>query len=268
MRDCSWKSLVTFLRSLASSFPPNVLHFLNFPITGNFGGSVLCGQVSNATAGWCPGKDSKQLVLQRLEKYAFARLEHWSGLPFPPAGDLPDPGIEPTSPALAGGFFTTEPPGKLSSTSRWRVKNLFLLWHLKTHWFFGENRSKRPLLQGEKQGTISGWKFKPLSVLLGEREERLTQNQPQVGGGVWEQEQKYWERPTSETHRTCPRLKQKQGVRDPALTPMSLAPKSKLWEYPLGRGADMLGWLKRWGWSRNTEKYRNTEKPSDTWSPL
>ena len=40
----------------------------------------------------------------------FSRQEDWSGLPFPPAGDLPDPGIEPaslTSPALAGGFFTT-----------------------------------------------------------------------------------------------------------------------------------------------------------------
>ena len=32
------------------------------------------------------------------------------GLPFPPQGDLPDPGIEPASPTLAGGFFTTEPP--------------------------------------------------------------------------------------------------------------------------------------------------------------
>ena len=40
----------------------------------------------------------------------FSRQEYWSGLPFPPAGDLPNPGIEPTfltSPALAGGFFTT-----------------------------------------------------------------------------------------------------------------------------------------------------------------
>ena len=35
-----------------------------------------------------------------------------SGLPFPSPGDLPDPGITPASPALAGGFFTTEPPGK------------------------------------------------------------------------------------------------------------------------------------------------------------
>ena len=35
-----------------------------------------------------------------------------SGLPCPPPGDLPDPGIKATSPALAGGCFTTEPPGK------------------------------------------------------------------------------------------------------------------------------------------------------------
>ena len=34
------------------------------------------------------------------------------GLPFPPPGDLPDPGIEPASPELAGGFFFTETPGK------------------------------------------------------------------------------------------------------------------------------------------------------------
>ena len=40
----------------------------------------------------------------------FSRQEYWSGLPCPPAGDLPDPGIEPTSlmsPALAGRFFIT-----------------------------------------------------------------------------------------------------------------------------------------------------------------
>ena len=46
----------------------------------------------------------------------FSRQEYWSGLPTP--GDLPDPRIEPMSPAasaLAGGFFTTEPPGKPST---------------------------------------------------------------------------------------------------------------------------------------------------------
>jgi len=41
----------------------------------------------------------------------FPRQEHWSGLLFPFPGDLPHPGIEPRSPALAGGFFTTEPSG-------------------------------------------------------------------------------------------------------------------------------------------------------------
>ena len=34
-------------------------------------------------------------------------------MPFPPPGDLPDPGIEPASSALAGGFFTPEPAGEL-----------------------------------------------------------------------------------------------------------------------------------------------------------
>jgi len=38
------------------------------------------------------------------------RQKYWSGLPFSSPKDLPDPGIKPASPALAGGFFTTEPP--------------------------------------------------------------------------------------------------------------------------------------------------------------
>ena len=47
-----------------------------------------------------------------------SRQEYWSGLPFPPPGDLPDSGIEPTSLAshvsyIAGRFFTSTPPGKL-----------------------------------------------------------------------------------------------------------------------------------------------------------
>ena len=45
----------------------------------------------------------------------FSRQENWSGWPFPLSGDLPDPGIKPTSPTSpprAGLFFTTEPPGK------------------------------------------------------------------------------------------------------------------------------------------------------------
>ena len=45
----------------------------------------------------------------------FSSQEYWSGLPFPTPGNVPDTGTEPislVSPALAGRFFTTEPPGK------------------------------------------------------------------------------------------------------------------------------------------------------------
>ena len=42
----------------------------------------------------------------------FPRQEYWSRLPFPSPGDLPGPGMEHASPALAGGFFTAEPSGK------------------------------------------------------------------------------------------------------------------------------------------------------------
>ena len=42
----------------------------------------------------------------------FPRQEYWSVLPFPSPGDLPNSGTEPVSPALAGGFLTTEPPEK------------------------------------------------------------------------------------------------------------------------------------------------------------
>ena len=45
----------------------------------------------------------------------FLRQEYWDGLTFPPAGDLPQPGIKmssPVFPALASRFFTTEPLGK------------------------------------------------------------------------------------------------------------------------------------------------------------
>ena len=56
----------------------------------------------------------------------FSRQEYQSGLPFPSLGDLHDPGMKPSSPALAGGFFTTEPSGKPHGTF-----NVFpCLWYL------------------------------------------------------------------------------------------------------------------------------------------
>ena len=61
----------------------------------------------------------------------FSGQEYWSGLPCPSPGDLPDPEIKPTSPALAGGFFVTAPQG----LHTWFLKYWFtavsgLLWSL------------------------------------------------------------------------------------------------------------------------------------------
>ena len=52
------------------------------------------------------------VVCQTPLSMEFPRQEYCSGLPLPSPGDLPNPGIKPLSPALAGGFFTAEPPGK------------------------------------------------------------------------------------------------------------------------------------------------------------
>ena len=57
----------------------------------------------------------------------FYRQEYWSGLPFLSPGDLPDPGIRPGSPALAGGCFTPEPPGKVCLGIKRLFKRLILI---------------------------------------------------------------------------------------------------------------------------------------------
>ena len=72
-----------------------------------------------------------KLLLSRIQLFAtactvayqapasmgFSRQEYWSGLPLPSPGDLPDPGIEPGSPALEADALTSEPPGKPRSTT-------------------------------------------------------------------------------------------------------------------------------------------------------
>ena len=49
----------------------------------------------------------------------FSRQEYWSGLPFPSPGVLPDPRIEPGSPALQADSLPSEPPGKLLPFTTW-----------------------------------------------------------------------------------------------------------------------------------------------------
>ena len=76
----------------------------------------------------------------------FFSQEYWSGLSFLPPGDLPDPGIEPVSPAsptLADGFLTTVPPGKPQNS------------HLHNHkmkYIFPQKRSQK-----EKKMLVFYW---------------------------------------------------------------------------------------------------------------
>ena len=56
------------------------------------------------------------VAYQAAPSMGFSRQEYWSGLPFPSPGDLPNPGIEPGSPALQTDVLLSEPPGKKSSS--------------------------------------------------------------------------------------------------------------------------------------------------------
>ena len=59
----------------------------------------------------CPWTAARQAPLSM----GFLRQEYWSELPFPPSGDLPDPGIKPTPPALQVNSLPAEPSGNTSS---------------------------------------------------------------------------------------------------------------------------------------------------------
>ena len=75
----------------------------------------LCMCVCSATSVVSNSMTPCPAARQAPPSMGFSRQEYWSGLPCPAPGDLPDLGIEtvsPVCPALAGGFFTAEPPGK------------------------------------------------------------------------------------------------------------------------------------------------------------
>ena len=63
---------------------------------------------------------------QAPQSMGFSRQEYWNGLPFSSPGGLPDPRIESKFPALAGEFFTTEPPGKPRCLQN--IIIFFLIW--------------------------------------------------------------------------------------------------------------------------------------------
>ena len=67
-------------------------------------------------------------ALQAPLSMEFPKQEYWSKLPFAPPGDLLDPETERTSPALAGRFFTAEPPGKPIIFRWWLLISAFYLF--------------------------------------------------------------------------------------------------------------------------------------------
>ena len=77
--------------------------------------------------------------------HGFSRQEYWSGLPFPSAGDLPNPAIKPKSPALQADSLPAEPPGKPEL-------GLFL-FYLD---FFGGSAGKESACNAGDLGSIPG----------------------------------------------------------------------------------------------------------------
>ena len=78
--------------------------------------SALCSVISNSAT-------PLTVACQAPLSMGFSRKEYWSGLPFPPPGDLSHPQTECMSPALAGIFFTTELPGKPEWPSKKSTNN-------------------------------------------------------------------------------------------------------------------------------------------------
>ena len=100
-------------------------YFLSLGQLGSDNIWVGCMRECSVTQSWPTLWTPWTVAHQAPLSMGFPRQESWSGLPFPIPGDLPDPGIEPVSPAVAGGFFTTKPPRKLHL----RVLLLLLLSH-------------------------------------------------------------------------------------------------------------------------------------------
>ena len=85
----------------------------------------VCPVISDSVTPWT-------VALQAPLSMEFPRQEHWTGLLSSSRRGLPDPGFEPMSPALAGRFFTTKPPGKpmeyYSAMKRNKFESVLVSW--------------------------------------------------------------------------------------------------------------------------------------------
>ena len=81
------------------------------------------------------------VAYQALPSMGFSRQEYWSGLPFPSPGDLPDPGIEPGSPALQADALPSEPPGKQEEDSHNFERRLLVRIAARREMWMGVNKA-------------------------------------------------------------------------------------------------------------------------------
>ena len=102
-------------------------------------GTMFCCRLAASNSFETPYSVASQAPLSM----GFPRQENWSGLPFPPPVDLPDPGIELEPPALAGRFLTTAPPGKAGTVFITSQTQFLTLGHWSHHLFLLKNITER-----------------------------------------------------------------------------------------------------------------------------
>ena len=98
------------------------------------------------------------VALQAPLPMGFPRQEYWSGLPFPPPGDLPHSEIKPTSlvsPALAGGFFITEPPSNYYIICSYDYGLLLLQTERRWDCYFGFKETQQRKNKTEQSGVTA-----------------------------------------------------------------------------------------------------------------
>ena len=112
----------------------------------------MCNINSCLVAKWCPtlcNSMDLHVAHQAPLSLEFPRQECWNGLPFPLPGDLPEPGIQSVSPALASRFFTPEPPEKLEEKT-----HMIINWCRKAIW-----PNSTPITNSKDLGLSKLWKL-------------------------------------------------------------------------------------------------------------
>ena len=105
-----WMSVLTWALHLPCEQTKRSVQYKTHSLSRFNKGLCLCSAASDFATWWT-------VTCQAPLSMGFSRQEHWNVLPFSSPGDLPNPEMEPVSPALLGRFFTTELPGKPHSTT-------------------------------------------------------------------------------------------------------------------------------------------------------